>query len=250
MALPKWNSEWEKPDPLRGAQGWSGHHFAAVGTAVVLVLLAIAWVSPAVTKARFRERDMNRACKQLMEALAGASVGAATSPSLKKQPSGEATTVKDGGPQTFTDPKNRFSVTLPSTPELKPQSGVAANGLTELAIWEVRDGDTTYFLSAIYAPAEFLDATFNLDQLVGRGDNPHWRIVTRREITIDGQPGKLVEFASDGRMRASVSVFTRYQGTVVALSVIGASGLTSESKETRAFFESFRFTREGAPVGK
>jgi hypothetical protein len=47
-----------------------------------------------------------------------------------------------------------------------------------------------------------------------------------------------------------VSVFARYRATVVTLSVNGTIGLTSESKETKAFFESFRFIREGTTVGK
>jgi hypothetical protein len=249
MTLPQWNSEWEKPDPLRGAQGWSGHHFVTVGAAVVLVLFAIGLVLPAVWKARLQERDLDQAWKKLMESMADASVSA-PGPSPREEPSGEAPAVKDGGRQTFTDPRNRFSVTFPSTPELKPPSGVVANGLSELAVWEARDGDTKYTLAAIYAPVELLKATFDLDQLARSGDNPYWRVVARQEVTLDGEPGKRVEYAVNDGLRASMSVFARCQGTVVMLSVNGPSGRTGASQEAQAFFESFRFTRASTPVEK
>jgi hypothetical protein len=41
VTLPRWNDEWEKPDPLRNREGWARHHFAAVGVAALV--LVVTW---------------------------------------------------------------------------------------------------------------------------------------------------------------------------------------------------------------
>jgi Flp pilus assembly protein TadB len=69
MALPKWNSEWEKPDPLRGARGWSRHHYVSVSIAVILAVTALGLLMPAVAKARHKKHQLDRIYEQLREAI-------------------------------------------------------------------------------------------------------------------------------------------------------------------------------------
>ena len=245
MTIPQWNSEWEKPDPLRGRLGWSPHHYAAVGVAVVLFVTALGVLVPAVPKARQKEYEVDRGYDQLRIALAEGTVGASTRETIdtpRSEPPREAPAVQHG-PLVFTDPKGRFSVTFPTAPVPRPPSKEEAGGPFQLVHWVAFDGNTRYTTSAIYAPVELLDASFDLAQ-VGQGDdNPLWRAVTRRAVTVDGRPGLLIEYAAIDGVRASVSVTTRYEGTVVTLSVSGAKGLTGESEGAKAFFESLRFVR-------
>ena len=65
MTFRKWNSEWEKPDPLRGARGWCQHHYAAIGVAMALLLAVFALVPPAMLRARQKEAELDRAYKHL-----------------------------------------------------------------------------------------------------------------------------------------------------------------------------------------
>jgi len=56
MPLPQWNSEWDKPDPLRGRPGWSGRHYIrAAITAALLLLLGFGLVLPVISHARRAE---------------------------------------------------------------------------------------------------------------------------------------------------------------------------------------------------
>jgi hypothetical protein len=243
MSIPQWNSEWEKPDPLRGARGWSGHHYATVGAAVALLITSVGMLMPAVPRARYKERDVDRAWEQLNDAFARAAED--TSPRAPRDPSEgdrEAPAVKTRGPLTFTDSENRFSVIFPEAPVLRSRS-TAANVQAQLAVWEAHDGDTTYTLTAIYAPVELLDATFDLDQMSRGGGDPHWRVVSRRAVTIDGLPGKQVEYSASAGNRTSVSVSTRFEGTVVTMTISRTVGLTGESEEAKASFDSLRFAR-------
>lgn len=75
MSIPKWNSEWERPDPLRGARGWVRHHFASVGVAAILICCVLGLLVPAVTNARRKQYELDRANEQLQAAF-GAAAGA------------------------------------------------------------------------------------------------------------------------------------------------------------------------------
>jgi hypothetical protein len=59
MALPTWNADWEKPDPLRGKPGWTFPDYVNIAIAVVLVVIATGLVMPPVLKAR----DLDRASR-------------------------------------------------------------------------------------------------------------------------------------------------------------------------------------------
>lgn len=72
MTFRKWNSEWEKPDPLRGRRGWSRHHYAAVGVAAAVLLAAFAVIPPAVVRARQEEAALDRGYKELHEVMGAA----------------------------------------------------------------------------------------------------------------------------------------------------------------------------------
>lgn len=147
----------------------------------------------------------------------------------------------------FTDPRGRCSVTFPMVPELRPPPSEYTgkpDSPVQLAIWVATLGDTGYILSITYAPSEFLDANYDLDQHAGGESKlPGWKVVKRRDVVVDGQPGKQVEYAMLDGTRSSVGVFARYKGTTVMMSVNGGPGLTGASKETKGFFESFRFLR-------
>jgi hypothetical protein len=153
--------------------------------------------------------------------------------------------VKSQERHSFTDPKGRFSVTFPTGPASIPppqEVNVRPDKPIQLAIWAAEDGDTKYILSVTYAPADFLDTTFDLETF-GQAENPHWRVERHRSVTIDGQAGKQIEYTANDGMRSSVSVFTRFKGTVVSMSVNGPRGVTAGSKEAKEYFGSFRFTR-------
>lgn len=62
--VAKWNSEWEKPDPLRGKRGWSQRHYTAVGVSVILFVIAVGVSAPAIERARQKEQELNRAYQQ------------------------------------------------------------------------------------------------------------------------------------------------------------------------------------------
>ena len=188
-----------------------------------------------------------RVCTACM-LLTAVGCGSSATPTVDRQltqPHGGSPPGKTGDSQMLTDPKGRFSVTFPVVPApLPPPSGGGSDSPVQLAIWEARDGDTKYILSVIYASAEFFDAKFDLNELASGGtNNPYWRVVNRKTVTTDGQPGRQVEYAATDELRSSVSVFTRYKGTVVTMSVNGLAGLTGESEGAKAYFASFRFTR-------
>ena len=69
MTLPKWNVEWEKPDPLRGKRGWSRHHYVTVGGAVLLLVAALGFLPPPVAKVRSAEQRLDQVGKQFRKAL-------------------------------------------------------------------------------------------------------------------------------------------------------------------------------------
>lgn len=69
MTMPQWNSEWEKPDPLRNRRGWCRHHYAAIGTAAILLVIAFGVAVPAVCRARQQEAEVDRTYKQLQAAF-------------------------------------------------------------------------------------------------------------------------------------------------------------------------------------
>ena len=75
MMLPKWNNEWEKPDPLRGQLGWSRHHYAAVVVAAILLVTVFGLVVPFVGKARQKERELDEVYKQFTAAMTRAAGG-------------------------------------------------------------------------------------------------------------------------------------------------------------------------------
>ena len=60
MSLPRWNNEWEKPDPLRGGQGWVRHHDVSAGTAAIMVFLALGSFVSAVAKAHRKAGELQR----------------------------------------------------------------------------------------------------------------------------------------------------------------------------------------------
>ncbi|OWK45189.1 hypothetical protein [Fimbriiglobus ruber] len=70
MTLPKWNNDWEKPDPLRGQRGWSRHHYATVFVAAVVLAIAFGLVMPVVVKLRRQEQEMDRLYEELRTAMA------------------------------------------------------------------------------------------------------------------------------------------------------------------------------------
>jgi hypothetical protein len=69
MTIPKWNEEWEKPDPLRGKRGWCRHQYATAGGAAVLLIAAFGLLVPAVPKARETERDTGRVWEHARDTL-------------------------------------------------------------------------------------------------------------------------------------------------------------------------------------
>ncbi|WP_171473774.1 hypothetical protein [Frigoriglobus tundricola] len=69
MTLPKWNSDWEQPDPLRGKRGWSRRHYAALGVAAALLFATFAVLAPAIVRARQKEATLDRAYKDLEAAM-------------------------------------------------------------------------------------------------------------------------------------------------------------------------------------
>ncbi len=58
--LPKWNSEWEKPDPLLNQRGWSRHHYATVVVAAIQLVTVLGLVVSAVAIPRDKERKLDR----------------------------------------------------------------------------------------------------------------------------------------------------------------------------------------------
>jgi hypothetical protein len=52
MTLPMWNSDWEKPDPLRGKRGWTFPDYVNIGIGVGFVVAALGFLALAVAKAR------------------------------------------------------------------------------------------------------------------------------------------------------------------------------------------------------
>lgn len=75
VTLPKWNNEWEKPDPLRGARGWCRHHYATVVVAAGLLVTATGLGLPAVIKARREAQKLEAIPEQMREAVAEAGTG-------------------------------------------------------------------------------------------------------------------------------------------------------------------------------
>jgi hypothetical protein len=42
LDMPRWNDEWDPPDPLKGRPGWGRHHYATFTvTALLLAIVAI-----------------------------------------------------------------------------------------------------------------------------------------------------------------------------------------------------------------
>lgn len=70
MTLPKWNDEWEKPDPLRGRRGWQRHHYATACVAAILFAVSLTLFFPAVVNARFKQHKLDREYEQFAEVLA------------------------------------------------------------------------------------------------------------------------------------------------------------------------------------
>ena len=64
MSLPRWNTEWEKPDPLRGGRGWARHHYVSAGTAAILVFLALGTFVSAAAKAHRKAGELRRYYEQ------------------------------------------------------------------------------------------------------------------------------------------------------------------------------------------
>ena len=67
MAIPTWNPNWEKSDPLRGKPGWTFRDYVNLGVAVGLAVVAIVLIMPPVLKTRDldgRSRWLNRLRKQ------------------------------------------------------------------------------------------------------------------------------------------------------------------------------------------
>jgi hypothetical protein len=52
MTIPVWNSDWEKPDPLRGKRGWTLPDYVNIGVAVGLVVVASGLLLPAAARSR------------------------------------------------------------------------------------------------------------------------------------------------------------------------------------------------------
>jgi hypothetical protein len=50
MTYSKWNSEWERPDPLRGKRGWNGRNYIIVTISVILSMIASGLIIPAIAK--------------------------------------------------------------------------------------------------------------------------------------------------------------------------------------------------------
>jgi len=69
MTLPKWNSEWEKPDPLRTRRGWMLHHYASFAVAAILLVTALGVLLPTVPKARQKADEQNKIWEQLRNAM-------------------------------------------------------------------------------------------------------------------------------------------------------------------------------------
>lgn len=74
MSLPKWNSEWEQPDPLRGRLGWARHHYVNAAVAVVLlglviVVMILGVLVPALVRAQRREAILEQRNKILQKAV-------------------------------------------------------------------------------------------------------------------------------------------------------------------------------------
>jgi hypothetical protein len=62
MTLPRWNDDWEKPDPLRGKRGWTGPDYVNISVAVGLVVIAFGLLVPALARihdTESRERRIN-----------------------------------------------------------------------------------------------------------------------------------------------------------------------------------------------
>lgn len=60
MTLPKWNSEWEKPDPLRGRRGWALQHYATAGVSVLLAVIVLSWAVLAFARAHRHAQELKR----------------------------------------------------------------------------------------------------------------------------------------------------------------------------------------------
>jgi hypothetical protein len=60
MALPTWNQDWEKPDPLRGKPGWTFPDYVNIVIALVLAAIVLGSVMPPVLKARDLDAWMRR----------------------------------------------------------------------------------------------------------------------------------------------------------------------------------------------
>lgn len=64
MNLPKWNPEWEKPDPLRGRLGWAKHHRYGVVVVFFLVAFVFGWLVTAVWKSHRTAAALKRQMRE------------------------------------------------------------------------------------------------------------------------------------------------------------------------------------------
>jgi hypothetical protein len=77
MNIPRWNSDWDPPDPLKGRRGWAAHHYATAGVAALLVVFVLVVVLPfvllpAMARAQRRETELDRQHNAVQEAIGAA----------------------------------------------------------------------------------------------------------------------------------------------------------------------------------
>ena len=74
MSLPKWDTRWDPPDPLRGRSGWTRRHYTNLVVASTLVGLLLACaipgvVIPAVVRAKKRQAILEKQNKLHQESF-------------------------------------------------------------------------------------------------------------------------------------------------------------------------------------
>jgi hypothetical protein len=149
-----------------------------------------------------------------------------------------ANPVGTGGPHRFTDPGGAVSITFPAVPKaLVP--GPRANP-DRVVVWQAVEGGMTFTLWVTRLAEEVADEVARADD--GAGDS-YWQETGRRSVTVDGQPGERVEYASVNGEWTSISVSARSNGTDVLLSVNLPTGEMSGREVAEAFIASCQFTR-------
>ncbi len=72
--LPRWNNDWDPPDPLRGKQGWALRHYVRIGVGIVVLAVVLPVVLLATNKPRKKAEEMNNTYREVQEAIERASV--------------------------------------------------------------------------------------------------------------------------------------------------------------------------------